>query len=96
MPMYEYKCADCGHQLETIQKLSEPPLTECPECYKPSLKRLISAAGFQLKGSGWYATDFKHSGKKEPKKDSKTETSSSDGPAGPKPEKKATANGGGS
>ena len=64
MPIYEYQCADCAHQLETIQKINDPPLTECPQCGKPSLRKLISAAGFRLKGGGWYETDFKSGGKK--------------------------------
>jgi putative FmdB family regulatory protein len=64
MPIYEYRCSTCGHQLEVLQKLSEPRLTGCPECGKPTLAKLLSAAGFQLKGSGWYATDFKSSGAK--------------------------------
>ena len=59
MPIYEYKCTDCGHKKEVLQKLSDPPLRECPACGKATLSKLISAAGFQLKGSGWYATDFK-------------------------------------
>ena len=63
MPIYEYRCGACGHELEVLQKLSEAPLSDCPECHKPSLTKLISAVGFQLKGSGWYATDFKSSGK---------------------------------
>lgn len=63
MPIYEYRCGACGHELEVLQKLSEPPLSDCPHCHKPSLNKLISAVGFQLKGSGWYATDFKSSGK---------------------------------
>jgi putative FmdB family regulatory protein len=64
MPIYEYRCSACGHELEALQKLSEAPLTGCPECGKPALAKLVSAAGFQLKGSGWYATDFKSSGTK--------------------------------
>jgi putative FmdB family regulatory protein len=64
MPIYEYRCGACGHQQEFLQKVSDPPRTECPKCGKPSLSKLLSAAGFQLKGSGWYATDFKNSGKK--------------------------------
>ena len=64
MPIYEYRCQACGHELEALQKLSEAPLTECPSCHKPELKKLLSAAGFQLKGSGWYATDFRNSGSK--------------------------------
>ena len=59
MPIYEYRCQSCNHELEALQKLSDPELTECPSCKQPRLQKLISAAGFQLKGSGWYATDFK-------------------------------------
>ncbi len=59
MPIYEYQCQACGHQLEIMQKISDEPLSICPKCQKPSLNKLISAAGFQLKGTGWYATDFK-------------------------------------
>ena len=59
MPIYEYRCTSCGHEKEVLQKLSEPPLTECPACGKSTLRKLVSAAGFHLKGSGWYATDFK-------------------------------------
>lgn len=70
MPIYEYRCTSCGHELETLQKFSEPPLSACPACNTESLTKLVSAAGFQLKGSGWYATDFKGSGKPAaPKKD---------------------------
>ncbi len=63
MPIYEYRCADCGFQDEYLQKVSEPPLTDCPSCGKPAFRKLVSAAGFQLKGSGWYATDFKSAAK---------------------------------
>ena len=59
MPIYEYRCAACGHQEEHLQKVSEKPLSKCPACGKKSYKKQLSAAGFQLKGSGWYATDFK-------------------------------------
>jgi putative FmdB family regulatory protein len=59
MPIYEYRCAACGFQKEHLQKLSDPALHTCPQCGAESYKKLISAAGFQLKGSGWYATDFK-------------------------------------
>lgn len=59
MPIYEYRCEACGEQLEKLQKLSDAPLEICPSCGKPELKKLISAAGFRLKGSGWYETDFK-------------------------------------
>jgi putative FmdB family regulatory protein len=75
MPIYEYRCSECGQDHEVLQKVSEPPLTECPACGKPALQKQLSAAGFQLKGSGWYATDFKGSGKKpvEKKAEAKTE-----------------------
>jgi len=63
MPIYEYACAGCGHQLEVMQSIKDPPLTQCPKCKKNKLRKLISAAGFQLKGSGWYVTDFRDKGK---------------------------------
>ncbi len=59
MPIYEYRCQSCGHELEKLQRLSDANLTDCPECGKSALKRLVSAAGFRLKGAGWYETDFK-------------------------------------
>jgi len=64
MPIYEYRCTACGHKLEALQKFTEAPLSDCPVCGKSSLSKLVSLAGFQLKGSGWYATDFKNSGAK--------------------------------
>src|SRR6266542_3101496 len=64
MPIYEYRCAGCGHKLEALQKFTEAPLSDCPVCGKKSLSKLVSVAGFHLKGSGWYATDFKNSGAK--------------------------------
>jgi putative FmdB family regulatory protein len=72
MPIYEYRCSACQHKLESLQKLSDPPLKTCPVCGEETLTKLVSAAGFQLKGSGWYATDFKHSGSKPAAKE-KTE-----------------------
>jgi putative FmdB family regulatory protein len=68
MPIYEYRCTDCGHRLEALQRLADAPLKACPACGKESLTKLMSAVGFQLKGSGWYATDFKHSGSKPAEK----------------------------
>jgi putative FmdB family regulatory protein len=59
MPIYEYSCTACGHELEALQKMNDDPLITCPACSQETLKKLISAAGFHLKGSGWYATDFK-------------------------------------
>lgn len=64
MPIYEYRCTDCGFQEEYLQKASEPPLTVCPSCGEGSFTKLLSVAGFQLKGSGWYATDFRDKGRK--------------------------------
>lgn len=65
MPIYEYRCAACGHELEALQKISDSPLRKCPECAKSMLKRLVSAPAFRLKGSGWYETDFKSDGEKK-------------------------------
>lgn len=59
MPIYEYQCESCGETLEKIQKFSDAPLTDCPACGKSTLKKLVSASSFRLKGSGWYETDFK-------------------------------------
>lgn len=70
MPIYEYRCETCGHELEALQKISEAPLTDCPGCGAATLKKKISAAGFQLKGSGWYVTDFRDKGKKQDAKPS--------------------------
>ena len=64
MPIYEYQCGACGHTLETLQKISEPPLTTCPACGAEALNKLISASAFRLKGGGWYETDFKTGNKK--------------------------------
>src|SRR5512137_1981439 len=59
MPIYEYQCQKCAHHLEALQKISDKPLRECPECGRHTLKRLVSAPLFRLAGSGWYETDFK-------------------------------------
>ena|SRR5919108_6542514 len=76
MPIYEYRCNACGHQEEHLQKVSEAPLSVCPACGKPEYRKQLSAAGFQLKGTGWYATDFKGGSKKpaEKKTDTKSDT----------------------
>jgi len=79
MPIYEYRCDGCGHELEAMQKFSDAALIDCPSCGKPALRKLVSAGGFQLKGSGWYATDFKNSGKGGAKPaETKSETSSTE------------------
>lgn len=85
MPIYEYRCQDCGHEFEAMQKMSEARLTDCPECGKAGLKKLISVVGFKLKGTGWYETDFKNSGKPEKKektdkKEKKEKTTSTSEP----------------
>jgi putative FmdB family regulatory protein len=64
MPIYEYQCAACGHIFDSLQKVSEAPLTKCPDCGEEALKKLVSAPAFRLKGSGWYETDFKTGDKK--------------------------------
>ena len=83
MPIYEYRCANCGFQDEYLQKVSEAPLKRCPSCGKAKFEKLLSAPGFQLKGSGWYATDFKAG--------SKPATAKDDAKAGATPEGKTEA-----
>ena len=80
MPIYEYKCSACSHELESLQKFADAPLVTCPACGKDALTKLVSAAGFQLKGSGWYQTDFRGSGGKPAAKaeKSKSETGTAD------------------
>ena len=83
MPIYEYKCDACGHIFDTLQKVSDSPLLECPECDKPALKKLISSPAFRLKGGGWYETNFKTGNKKNvaqpDKKQTKSETAAASG-----------------
>ena len=64
LPIYEYRCQSCGHEMEKLQKMSDDPLLDCPACQESALKKLVSAAGFRLSGSGWYETDFKTGNKK--------------------------------
>ena len=86
MPIYEYRCDDCGFEKDALQKMSAPPLVDCPQCGKPALRKLVSAAGFQLKGSGWYATDFRNSGAKPAAKgDGATADTKSEGSAATPP-----------
>ena len=80
MPFYEYQCNNCDHRLEVLQKMSDVPLVYCPECNEAALKKLISAAAFRLKGTGWYETDFKNSDKKKGKSDSSPDSGAT--PAG--------------
>jgi len=62
MPIYAYKCESCGHAKDVLQKMSDAPLSDCPACGAPSFRKQLTAAGFQLKGSGWYVTDFRNGG----------------------------------
>lgn len=73
MPIYAYKCAECGHQMDVIRKVSDPPLTDCPSCGKSALVKQVTAAGFQLKGAGWYVTDFRDQGSAKKKDEAKTD-----------------------
>jgi len=95
MPIYEYRCGSCSHELEALQKISDSPLRKCPECGKLTLRRLISAPVFRLKGAGWYETDFKGdkenkrnlagADKEEPKTEAKSDAKA-DAKADAKPE----------
>jgi len=96
MPIYEYRCRSCGIEKEYLQKLSDAPITDCPSCGQPQMTKLLSAAGFQLKGTGWYATDFKNGPQRKPseaaaKPDTadKTDAAKPDAPkpGAPKPDK---------
>ena len=84
MPIYAYRCASCGHSRDVLQKISDPQLTTCPVCGIEQFQKQITAAGFQLKGSGWYATDFKGGGSK-PAAKSGDATSGDAKPVGDKP-----------
>nr|VFJ88230.1 MAG: putative regulatory protein, FmdB family [Candidatus Kentron sp. H]VFJ90246.1 MAG: putative regulatory protein, FmdB family [Candidatus Kentron sp. H]VFJ96603.1 MAG: putative regulatory protein, FmdB family [Candidatus Kentron sp. H] len=89
MPIYEYECSRCAHRIEILQKISDAPLEDCPACGKPSLRKLVSAASFRLKGTGWYETDFKNKDKPKPaekqaesdstKSETKSDASTSEG-----------------
>ena len=77
MPTYEYECPDCGHRFEQMQKITEDPVSLCPECGGDSVRRLVSAAAFHLKGSGWYKTDYAANGSKDSNASSEKSDSSS-------------------
>lgn len=82
MPIYAYKCESCGHSKDVLQKMSDAPLTVCPNCGAPEFKKQVTAAGFQLKGSGWYVTDFKNgAGKSAPAPAADAAKSEGDGAA---------------
>jgi len=77
MPIYAYKCSSCGHEQDVLQRISDAPLTDCPACSSASFAKQLTAAGFQLKGSGWYATDFRNGAAAKP--DGKPADSKTDG-----------------
>jgi len=85
MPIYAYRCEDCGHPQDFLQKISDPLIDTCPQCGSKNFKKQLTAAGFQLKGGGWYVTDFRDNGKKDGKK--------ADGEPADKPADKADAGG---
>ena len=94
MPIYEYRCENCGHELEALQKISDDPLKLCPVCDDESLKKRVSAAAFRLKGGGWYETDFKSGNKKNlaaGEKSSSSSESKSDSKASDAPKKKESS-----
>jgi putative FmdB family regulatory protein len=90
MPIYEYACNNCDHVLDALQKMSDPPLVDCPECGEPALKRLLSAPRFRLKGGGWYETDFKKDNQRNlAKGDSESAKKDTASDSSSKPEKKS-------
>ncbi len=93
MPIYEYQCKACGHHLETLQKISDAPLTLCPVCQENELTKLVSAAGFRLKGSGWYETDFKSGQKKNLVGEGSTKSSDTKASSSPSDKKGSDAAG---
>jgi len=98
MPIYEYQCEACGHVFDSLQKISEAPLTKCPDCGAEALKKLLSAPAFRLKGGGWYETDFKTGDKKnldksDTKKKAGDKKDSGAKPAGTSTKKKSGSNG---
>lgn len=106
MPIYAYKCGSCGHAKDVLQKVSDEPLTACPACGAQAFSKQITAAGFQLKGSGWYATDFRNGSAPAPAADASkpadgkpaeskpAESKPADAPAAPKSDSPSAAAGG--
>lgn len=80
MPIYEYVCQSCGHQLEAMQKFSDAPLTDCPACHQSALNKIVSSTSFQLKGTGWYVTDIRDKNKPKPPSDTAS-SASADAPS---------------
>ena len=84
MPIYEYACNSCDHTLDALQKISDAPLVECPECGEPALRKLLSAPRFRLKGEGWYETDFKKDNQKNVHKEDSEPSKKKDDKSEPK------------
>jgi putative FmdB family regulatory protein len=91
VPIYEYRCTSCGFQKEYLQKMTDPVMSVCPECKKQTFSKMLTAAGFHLKGSGWYATDFKSSGARPAAKADAKDTGKPDAKDTAKPDGKDTA-----
>jgi putative FmdB family regulatory protein len=89
MPIYAYQCTECRHEVEVLQKISDAPLIDCPSCHRSSLVKQVTAAGFQLKGSGWYVTDFRGGGSGKAKEGKAAEGKPSDGEVKPDASKPA-------
>ena len=89
MPIYAYQCTECRHEVDVLQKISDAPLTDCPSCHRSSLVKQVTAAGFQLKGSGWYVTDFRGNGSGKAKEGKPADGKVAEGEA--KPDAKSDA-----
>ena len=96
MPIYAYKCSSCGFAKDSLQKMSDAPLTVCPNCGKSTFEKQVTAAGFQLKGSGWYVTDFREGGGKKPADKSDKPGDKADQKSDGKSAEPASSGGGGS
>lgn len=96
MPIYAYRCEQCGAEKDVLQKIADAPLVDCPSCGKPAFRRVVTAAAFQLKGSGWYVTDFRDGNKGKKPADAKPDAQATpaDGGATPAPASSGTADGG--
>jgi putative FmdB family regulatory protein len=92
MPTYSYRCDDCSHEFDIVQRMSEDALTDCPACKAPKLVKKIQPVGFALKGTGWYVTDFRDKGKKAPTGDGATGAASPEASSESKPEPKTETN----
>ena len=90
MPIYSYRCDSCGNQQDILRKMSDPPLTVCPACGASTFRKQVTAAGFQLKGSGWYVTDFRNPATKDGAKAGKSDGEGSPAAASPPPDAKST------